>query len=54
MLPFEFNNGPNWNSRDNVHLIIVGGVRYDNNVGISIGMGFLGTLAGGVAMLQLA
>ena len=25
--PFRFNNLPNWESRDNVHLIIIGGVK---------------------------
>lgn len=33
-LPVEFNNQRNWNSRDNVHLIIVGGVKIAGNRGM--------------------
>ncbi|RKU23235.1 hypothetical protein C6500_01860, partial [Candidatus Poribacteria bacterium] len=39
-LPFKFNNLQNWNSRDNVHLIVVGGVRMDRNLLGTQGMGF--------------
>ncbi len=38
--PFKFNNLQNWNSRDNVHLIVVGGVRMDRNLLGTQGMGF--------------
>ena len=39
-LPFKFNNLQNWDSRDNVHLIVVGGVRMDRNLLGTQGMGF--------------
>ncbi len=38
--PFKFNNLQNWDSRDNVHLIVVGGVRMDRNLLGTQGMGF--------------
>ena len=39
-LPFKFNNLQNRDSRDNVHLIVVGGVRMDRNLLGTQGMGF--------------
>ncbi|RKU29618.1 hypothetical protein C6497_05630 [Candidatus Poribacteria bacterium] len=30
-LPFRFNNQQNWDSRDNVHLIIIGGLKMNGN-----------------------
>lgn len=39
-LPFKFNNLQNGNSRNNVHLIVVGGVRVDRNLLGTQGMGF--------------
>ena len=54
-LPFKFNNQQNWDSRDNVHLIVVGGVRMDRNLLGTQGMGFtwLGGRWGGNAAANM-
>ncbi len=54
-LSFEFNNQRNWESRDNVHLIVVGGVRMDRNLLGTQGMGFTwhGSRRGGNATVNM-
>ena len=39
-LPFQFNNKRNWDSRDNVHLIIFGGIKLNGDWGKGPAFGF--------------
>ncbi len=54
-LPFRFNNQQNWNSRDNVHLIVIGGLQMHGNWGGGPAMGFAwhGGRSGGNAIVTM-
>ena len=54
-LPFKFNNQQNWNSRDNVHLIIIGGLQMHGNWrgGPAMGFAWHGGRWGGNAIVTM-
>ncbi|MCY4554734.1 MAG: dockerin type I domain-containing protein [Candidatus Poribacteria bacterium] len=54
-LPFKFNNQQNWNSRDNVHLIIIGGLEMHGNWrgGPAMGFAWHGGRSGGNAIVTM-
>lgn len=54
-LPFQFNNERNWDSRDNVHLVIVGGIELngDWNRGPAFGFAWHGGRWGGNAVIAM-
>ncbi len=54
-LPFKFNNQQNWNSRDNVHLIIIGGLQMHGNWrgGPAMGFAWHGNRWGGNAIVTM-
>lgn len=54
-LPFRFNNQQNWDSRDNVHLIVIGGLQMNGNWngGTAIGHTWHGGRWGGNASVTM-